>query len=98
MKNINSTLLDKLRTSIFIAHRLRTVVEAGTLVNIAFKGPRANTAFSLKDLIIVMKDGQVVEQGTHEELLKLGGLYFSMWQQQASLERFREDLPSDLSA
>jgi hypothetical protein len=29
MRNINSTLLDKQRTSIFIAHRLRTVVEAG---------------------------------------------------------------------
>ncbi|PFH48386.1 hypothetical protein AMATHDRAFT_42317 [Amanita thiersii Skay4041] len=66
MKNINNTLLDKARTSIFIAHRLRTVVEA--------------------DLIIVLKEGQVVEQGTHEELLQLGGLYSSMWQQQASLE------------
>jgi len=29
MKNINATLLDRARTSIFIAHRLRTVVEAG---------------------------------------------------------------------
>jgi ABC-type nitrate/sulfonate/bicarbonate transport system ATPase subunit len=29
MRNINNILLDKARTSIFIAHRLRTVVEAG---------------------------------------------------------------------
>lgn len=51
------------RTSIFIAHRLRTVIEA--------------------DLILVMKEGRVVEQGTHEELLKAGGLYWSMWVQQS---------------
>ena len=31
MKNINATLLDCARTSIFIAHRLRTVVEAGEI-------------------------------------------------------------------
>lgn len=30
-----------------------------------------------------MKDGRVVEQGTHEELLKTGGLYASMWYQQS---------------
>ena len=29
MRNIDSTLLDKARTSIFIAHRLRTIVESG---------------------------------------------------------------------
>lgn len=66
MKNINSALLDKARTSIFIAHRLRTVVEA--------------------DLIIVMKEGTVVEQGNHEKLMRARGLYNSMWQQQAVLE------------
>lgn len=31
MRNINAVLLNKARTSIFIAHRLRTVVEAGKL-------------------------------------------------------------------
>ena len=36
------------------------------------------------DLIIVLKDGEVVEQGTHEELMRAGGLYYSMWLQQAS--------------
>jgi ATP-binding cassette subfamily B (MDR/TAP) protein 7 len=39
---------------------------------------------SVVDLIIVLKDGQVAEQGTHEELLRLGGLYYNMWVQQAS--------------
>ena len=37
MKNINTALLDKARTSIFIAHRLRTVVEAGTLYPLTFR-------------------------------------------------------------
>ncbi|TCD61866.1 Iron-sulfur clusters transporter atm1, mitochondrial [Steccherinum ochraceum] len=64
MRNINNILQEKARTSIFIAHRLRTVVEA--------------------DLIVVLRDGQVVEQGTHEELMRHGGLYHSMWVEQAS--------------
>ncbi|KAF4613576.1 hypothetical protein D9613_007429 [Agrocybe pediades] len=71
MKNINNALLDKARTSIFIAHRLRTVVEA--------------------DLIIVLREGEVVEQGNHEELMRARGLYYSMWQQQASLENMEEN-------
>jgi ABC transporter ATM len=35
MRNINSTLLQQARTSIFIAHRLRTVVEAGAHFSLA---------------------------------------------------------------
>ena len=38
------------------------------------------------DLIIVLQDGHVVEQGTHDELLQSGGLYYSMWMQQVSAE------------
>ena len=44
------------------------------------------------DLIIVLKEGEVVEQGTHEELIKAGGLYHGMWQQQAA-DIFMEDSP-----
>ncbi|RHZ89747.1 hypothetical protein Glove_11g51 [Diversispora epigaea] len=40
------------------------------------------------DLILCIKDGQVVEQGTHEELIRLAqenkspGVYYEMWQKQ----------------
>ncbi|KAK4047946.1 Iron-sulfur clusters transporter atm1, mitochondrial [Microbotryomycetes sp. JL221] len=65
MRNINSTLLSKHRTAIFVAHRLQTIADA--------------------DLIIVLKDGYVAEQGTHAELLKRsGGVYKQMWEQQQS--------------
>ncbi|KAM0791593.1 Iron-sulfur clusters transporter atm1, mitochondrial [Microbotryomycetes sp. NB124-2] len=66
MRNINSTLLSKHRTAIFVAHRLKTIADA--------------------DLIIVLKDGYVAEQGTHQELLKLeNGVYRHMWDQQQSV-------------
>lgn len=62
MRNINETLLSRARTSIFIAHRLKTISDS--------------------DLIIVLKDGGVAEQGTHAELMAMEGVYWSMWEQQ----------------
>lgn len=38
------------------------------------------------DLIIVLRDGYVAEQGNHESLLRQHGLYYDMWQAQASSE------------
>ena len=35
------------------------------------------------DLILVFNHGEVVEQGTHQELLEKGGLYYNMWIEQA---------------
>lgn len=32
------------------------------------------------DLILVFKDGKIIERGTHTELLALNGIYASMWQ------------------
>lgn len=39
---------------------------------------------SLLDWIIVLRDGQVVEEGNHDMLLRAGGLYYDMWLEQAS--------------
>lgn len=50
------------RTTLVIAHRLSTVVDA--------------------DQILVLKDGTVVEQGTHQALLNRNGHYAEMWQRQ----------------
>ncbi|SDQ94015.1 ATP-binding cassette, subfamily B [Pseudovibrio sp. Tun.PSC04-5.I4] len=55
-------LVSKDRTTLVIAHRLSTVVNA--------------------DLILVLKAGEAVEQGTHAELLAKNGLYASMWNRQ----------------
>jgi ATP-binding cassette subfamily B protein len=50
------------RTSLVIAHRLSTVLDA--------------------DLILVVDDGQIVERGTHAELLARGGLYGDLYRTQ----------------
>ena len=34
------------------------------------------------DCILVMRDGQIVEQGTHEELLKQNGFYHELYYSQ----------------
>ncbi|KAJ4468248.1 mitochondrial half-size ABC transporter [Lentinula aciculospora] len=36
------------------------------------------------DIILVLKDGQIVEQGSHKELLALDGVFASMWADQIS--------------
>ncbi len=34
------------------------------------------------DLILVMRDGNIVEQGTHDELLEKGGFYADLYNSQ----------------
>ena len=38
------------------------------------------------DWIIVLQDGEVIEQGTHSELMKTEGLYANLFNLQSSLE------------
>ncbi|MFT8309589.1 MAG: hypothetical protein ABF629_00355 [Sporolactobacillus sp.] len=37
------------------------------------------------DIILVVEDGMIAEQGSHEELLKKKGIYFSMYSDQFSV-------------
>ncbi|GAM36489.1 ATP-binding cassette transporter [Talaromyces pinophilus] len=74
LQNINSIIKEKQRTSVFVAHRLRTIYDS--------------------DQILVLKDGHVVESGTHAQLLEMKGVYAELWHaqelslaQDADLER-----------
>jgi ATP-binding cassette, subfamily B, heavy metal transporter len=44
------------------------------------------------DEILVLDDGQIVERGTHAQLLVQGGLYAGMWNRQREAEAAREKL------
>lgn len=62
LQNINSIIKEKARTSVFVAHRLRTIYDS--------------------DQILVLKDGHVVESGTHSQLLEMKGVYAELWHAQ----------------
>uniref|UniRef100_A0A093VDI9 Heavy metal tolerance protein n=1 Tax=Talaromyces marneffei PM1 TaxID=1077442 RepID=A0A093VDI9_TALMA len=54
------------RTTLVIAHRLSTVINA--------------------DQILVLKDGSIVERGTHQCLIKRNGYYCRLWKHQAGFD------------
>ncbi|WP_455481127.1 ABCB family ABC transporter ATP-binding protein/permease [Bartonella sp. B12(2025)] len=60
------------RTTLIIAHRLSTVINA--------------------DEIFVLKNGRIIENGTHTELLRKKGLYASMWNKQLEASQAEEKL------
>jgi ATP-binding cassette subfamily B protein len=49
------------------------------------------------DNILVLEAGQLVEQGTHGELLAKHGLYASLWNRQRQAEKAREELAQALA-
>jgi ATP-binding cassette subfamily B (MDR/TAP) protein 7 len=65
LSHINSLVKEKKRTSVFVAHRLRTIYDS--------------------DVIIVLREGNVAESGTHEKLIDRGGLYSELWSAQETL-------------
>lgn len=63
-----------------IQKALQNLVKGRSSLSIAH---RLSTIASA-DVILVLKDGQIVEQGSHKELLALDGIFASMWADQVS--------------
>lgn len=61
------TNLSSGKTTLIVAHRLHTVINA--------------------DKIVVMNRGQIVEEGTHQELMDLDGMYRSLFMKQQVLNK-----------
>ena len=62
------------RTEIRITKAFQTLMEGRTSFIVAHRLSTIRNA----DLILVMKDGNIIEQGTHEELVRAQGFYYSM--------------------
>ena len=77
------------RTAADILHDLRQFLYARTSLVIAHRVATVKDA----DRIVVLDRGRVVENGSHEELLRLGGLYKRMVERELS----EEQLPHELS-
>lgn len=58
------------------------LVKGKTLIVIAHR----LSTITDSDKIFVVKDGTIDSQGTHEELLALGGLYKEMWEAHISVK------------
>jgi len=72
-----------------IQEALKRVMAGRTSIVIAH---RLSTILAA-DLILVMDRGQIVERGTHQELLAMGGLYAGLYETQFSRERQSDPSP-----
>lgn len=84
LKNSSIILLDEAtsaldtRTERHIQQAISEMTRDRTVLVIAH---RLSTIIGA-DLILVVKDGKIVERGSHQQLLGLCGEYYKMWQQQ----------------
>jgi ATP-binding cassette subfamily B protein len=61
-----------------VQRSIRTSAEGRTLIVVAHRLSTVRRA----DEIIVLESGRICERGTHDDLVRKGGLYASLWQLQ----------------
>lgn len=66
------------RTELLIRQAMDTLTKGRTSFVIAHRLSTIKNA----DLILVMRDGDVIESGTHEELMRRGGFYADLYNSQ----------------
>jgi ATP-binding cassette subfamily B multidrug efflux pump len=85
LKNAPILILDEATSALdsevelAIQDQLISLMEGKTVIAIAH---RLSTIACL-DRLLVLKDGRIVEEGTHDELLRLGGQYATLWRHQS---------------
>lgn len=66
------------RTEILVQQAFDTLMEGRTSFVVAHRLSTVRNA----SLILVMRDGKIIEQGTHQELLAAGGFYSELYNSQ----------------
>lgn len=88
LKDPSFVLLDEATSAVdseteaHIQHSLAQLTTGRTTLVIAH---RLSTIIKA-DLILVLKDGGIIERGTHQSLIKQNGYYCRLWKQQAGLD------------
>ncbi|GIO07646.1 hypothetical protein J31TS6_36740 [Brevibacillus reuszeri] len=67
------------KTELEIFQNFDSLTKGKTTIYISHRMAAAKMA----DRIIVLKEGEIIEMGSHQELMDLGKEYFSMYQSQA---------------
>ena len=91
LKDAPIVLLDEATASldpeneVLIQQAISALVAEKTVIVIAHRLQSIMSA----DNIVVLDEGQVAEQGTHEELLKRNGIYARLWAEQSQAGEWR---------